>query len=432
MKVIRGGRVWLGAAEGFREGLEIVVEGSRITDVRPSQPDQPTPSQETGAREAEVIDATGHLVLPGFVNAHTHAAMTLLRSYADDMALHPWLTEAIWPAEARMTPEDIYWGSLLAIIEMIRGGTTAFADMYFFEDQTARAVAESGIRAALAPGLVDGEAFEARLQTVQELAATWHGEAGGRIRIMVGPHAPYTASQGLSRAAELAGELGLAIHIHLSETRKEVEESLAQHGLTPIQVAERAGVFQVPTLAAHCVHVTDGDVELLREHRVKVAHNPTSNMKLGSGRAPVQKMLQAGVLVAIGTDGTASNNDLDMLEETRLAAFLAKMEEAPQALPAATCLEMMTVYGAEALGFADVGRIAPGYQADLILVDTSGPHWTPLFDPAANLIYSGKGADVKTVVVAGELLMERGELKTVDEERVLHEVRQRAQRIARA
>ncbi|MBO2518593.1 MULTISPECIES: amidohydrolase [Limnochorda] len=432
MKVIRGGRVWLGAAEGFREGLEIVVEGSRITDVRPSQPDQPTPSQETGAREAEVIDATGHLVLPGFVNAHTHAAMTLLRSYADDMALHPWLTEAIWPAEARMTPEDIYWGSLLAIIEMIRGGTTAFADMYFFEDQTARAVAESGIRAALAPGLVDGEAFEARLQTVRELAATWHGEAGGRIRIMVGPHAPYTASQGLSRAAELAGELGLAIHIHLSETRKEVEESLAQHGLTPIQVAERAGVFQVPTLAAHCVHVTDGDVELLREHRVKVAHNPTSNMKLGSGRAPVQKMLQAGVLVAIGTDGTASNNDLDMLEETRLAAFLAKMEEAPQALPAATCLEMMTVYGAEALGFADVGRIAPGYQADLILVDTSGPHWTPLFDPAANLIYSGKGADVKTVVVAGELLMERGELKTVDEERVLHEVRQRAQRIARA
>lgn len=432
MKVIRGGRVWLGAAEGFREGLEIVVEGSRITDVRPSQPDQPTPSQETGAREAEVIDATGHLVLPGFVNAHTHAAMTLLRSYADDMALHPWLTEAIWPAEARMTPEDIYWGSLLAIIEMIRGGTTAFADMYFFEDQTARAVAESGIRAALAPGLVDGEAFEARLQTVRELAATWHGEAGGRIRIMVGPHAPYTASQGLSRAAELAGELGLAIHIHLSETRKEVEESLAQHGLTPIQVAERAGVFQVPTLAAHCVHVTDGDVELLREHRVKVAHNPTSNMKLGSGRAPVQKMLQAGVLVAIGTDGTASNNDLDMLEETRLAAFLAKMEEAPQALPAATCLEMMTVYGAEALGFADVGRIAPGYQADLILVDTSGPHWTPLFDPVANLIYSGKGADVKTVVVAGELLMERGELKTVDEERVLHEVRQRAQRIARA
>src|SRR5690606_38130797 len=342
MKVIRGGRVWLGAAEGFREGLEIVVEGSRITDVRPSQPDQPTPSQETGAREAEVIDASGHLVLPGFVNAHTHAAMTLLRSYADDMALHPWLTEAIWPAEARMTPEDIYWGSLLAIIEMIRGGTTAFADMYFFEDQTARAVAESGIRGALAPGLVDGEAFEARLQTVRELAATWHGEAGGRIRIMVGPHAPYTASQGLSRAAELAGELGLAIHIHLSETRKEVEESLAQHGLTPIQVAERAGVVQVPTLAAHCVHVTDGDVELLREHRVKVAHNPPSNMKLGSGRAPVQKMLQAGVLVAIGTDGTASNNDLDMLEETRLAAFLAKMEQAPQALPAATCLEMMT------------------------------------------------------------------------------------------
>src|SRR5690606_23930825 len=360
MKVIRGGRVWLGAAEGFREGLEIVVEGSRITDVRPSQPDQPTPSQETGAREAEVIDATGHLVLPGFVNAHTHAAMTLLRSYADDMALHPWLTEAIWPAEARMTPEDIYWGSLLAIIEMIRGGTTAFADMYFFEDQTARAVAESGIRAALAPGLVDGEAFEARLQTVRELGATWHGEAGGRIRIMVGPHAPYTASQGPRRPAEMAGRQGPANHTRLWETRKVVEQSLAQHVLSPIQVAERAGGFQVPAPAAHCVPVTDGDVELLREHRVKVAHNPTSNMKLGSGRAPVQKMLQAGVLVAIGTDGTASNNDLDMLEETRLAAFLAKMEEAPQALPAATCLEMMTVYGAEALGFADVGRIAPG------------------------------------------------------------------------
>lgn len=328
-----------------------------------------------------------------------------------------------------MTPEDIYWGSLLAIAEMIRGGTTAFADMYFFEEQTARAVAESGIRAALAPGLVDGETFEARLHTTREMAATWHNTDGGRIRIMVGPHAPYTASQGLGRAAELAAELGLGLHIHLSETRREVEESLAQHGLTPIQVAERAGVFQVPTLAAHCVHATDADIEILRERKVKVAHNPTSNMKLGSGRAPVQKMLAAGVLVAIGTDGTASNNDLDMLEETRLAAFLAKLEEAPQALPASTCLAMMTVNGAEALGFSDVGRIAPGYQADIILVDTSGPHWAPLFDPAANLIYSGHASDVTTVMVAGRLLMANRELLTIDEERVLHEARQRGLRI---
>jgi len=429
LKVIRGGQVWLGPAEGFREGLEIVIEGSRITAVRPVQADSVTPRGDAGLRGAEIIDATGHLVLPGFVNAHTHAAMTLLRSYADDMALHPWLTEAIWPAEARMTPEDIYWGSLLAIAEMIRGGTTAFADMYFFEEQTARAVAESGIRAALAPGLVDGETFEARLQTTREMAATWHNTDGGRIRIMVGPHAPYTASQGLGRAAELAAELGLGLHIHLSETRREVEESLAQHGLTPIQVAERAGVFQVPTLAAHCVHATDADIEILRERKVKVAHNPTSNMKLGSGRAPVQKMLAAGVLVAIGTDGTASNNDLDMLEETRLAAFLAKLEEAPQALPASTCLAMMTVNGAEALGFSDVGRIAPGYQADIILVDTSGPHWAPLFDPAANLIYSGHASDVTTVMVAGRLLMANRELLTIDEERVLHEARQRGLRI---
>lgn len=417
LKLIRGGRVWLGPEQGFQE-REIVVEGSRIREVRPPQPQAPGP-------EVQVIDATGHLVLPGFVNAHTHAAMTLLRSYADDLPLHEWLTQKIFPAEARMTPEDIYWGTLLAIVEMIRGGVTTFADMYFHMDQVAKAVAESGIRASLAPGIVDGERFELQLESVRRLTADWHGGHGGRIRVMAGTHSPYATYQGLARSAELAAELGIGIHIHLSETRREVEESLAQHGLTPIQVADRSGIFQVPTLAAHCVHVTDDDIQLLKERKVAVAHNPTSNMKLGSGRAPVQKMLDAGLLVALGTDGTASNNDLDMLEETRLAAFLAKMDGSPKVLPAPLCLEMATARGAQALGFTDVGRLAPGYQADIILVDTSGAHWTPLFDPAANLIYSGKASDVDTVMVAGEILMENRVLKTIDEERVLTEAGRR-------
>ena len=425
MKLITGGTVWQGPERGFQRGLDILVEGSTIARVGEGL------RQDPGTAGAEVIDASGRLVIPGLVNSHTHAAMTLLRSYADDLPLQEWLTQKIWPVEAGLTGDDVYWGTRLAIVEMIRAGITAFADMYFFMDRVAQAVMESGIRAVLAPGMFDGEAWERQFADAKAVFREWHGAADGRIQVAFGPHAPYSALRGMRLAAEAALELGTMVHIHLSETRREVEECRERHGLTPIALAEREGVLRAPVLAAHCVHVTDDDLAIMAERKVRVAHNPTSNMKLGSGRAPVQAMLERGIVVSLGTDGASSNNNLDLLEEARLAAFLAKMDEAPAALPAPVCLEMATSGGAAAMGLANVGVIAPGYQADLVFVDTSGPHWHPPFDPCANLIYSASSRDVESVMVAGEFLMEKGVLRTIDEAEVLAEASRRGFELVR-
>ncbi len=419
MITITGGTVWQGAEKGFQTDLDVLVEGDRIVRVAPNL----AGTEELA--EAEVVDAHGFLVVPGFVNAHTHAAMTLLRSYADDLPLQEWLTEKIWPVEAQLTGDDVYWGTMLAIVEMIRAGVTSFGDMYFYMDRAAQAVSESGMRAALAPGLFDGDVWERQFAEAKALHRDWHGEGDGRIHVMMGPHAPYSAFKGMQLAAEAAQELDILLHIHLAETRREVEESLEQHKVTPVALAAQTGVLDAKVLAAHCVHVSEADLEILAEKGVRVAHNPTSNMKLGSGRAPVKAMLDRGIVVALGTDGTSSNNNLDLLEEARLAAFLAKLELTPAALPAPVCLEMATAGGAKALGFGDVGEIAPGYQADLLLIDTSMPHWHPPFDPCANLIYSASSRDVSSVMVAGRWLMRDQVIQTVDEERVLHEASKR-------
>lgn len=438
MKLIRGGTVWIsqqgedGRTDSpgsrkepgrFHEGVDVLIDGKRIAEVGPGIYERLV--AEGNASAVEVIDAAGKLVIPGFVNAHTHAAMTLLRSYADDYPLHTWLTEKIWPVEARLTGEDVYWGTLLAIVEMIRAGVTTFADMYFFMDHVARAVAESGVRAAIAPGMFDRGDWSAQIDEVKRLADTWHGGAGGRIQVMFGPHAPYSALGGFRPVAQAAKELGLRVHVHLAETRKEVEDSLREHGVTPVVLAEREGLFEAPVLAAHCVHVTPEEMEIMAARGVAVAHNPTSNMKLGSGRAPVQAMIDRGILVALGTDGTSSNNNLDLLEEARLAAFLAKLEGEPSQLPAPVCLDMATIYGAKALGLENVGALRPGYAADIVIVDTSGAHWVPPHDPCANLIYSGNSQDVETVLVDGEVVMERRTLRTLDEERILKEAGRR-------
>lgn len=413
MKLITGGTVWQGPEKGFAKDLDVLVEGGRIRKVAAGL----MGSQE--ANGAEVTDAGRHLVIPGFVNAHTHAAMTLLRSYADDLPLQVWLNEKIWPVEANLTGDDVYWGTMLAIVEMVRAGVTTFGDMYFYMDRVAEAVAESGVRAALAPGMFDGDLWETQFADAKALIHDWHGAADGRVRVMMGPHAPYSALRGMKLAAEAARELDVMVHIHLAETKWEIEESLAKHKLTPIAVALREGVLDAKVVAAHCVHLNESDLATLAAKGVRVVHNPTSNMKLGSGKAPVQAMLDRGIVVALGTDGAASNNNLDLLEEARLAAFLAKMDQTPAALPAPTCLEMATKYGAEALGFDDVGRIEAGYQADIVLVNTDGAHWQPPFDPCANLIYSANSRDVASVMVAGKWVMERGELRGIDEEQVL-------------
>jgi len=355
--------------------------------------------------------------------------MTLFRGFADDLPLKEWLEEKIWPQEAKLTADDVYWGSLLGICEMIRGGTVAFADMYFFMDEVAKAVAESGIKASLSVGMIGmaGDENETLNRGVS-FAKNWHNAEDGRIRVMLGPHAPYTCPPSfLEKVIDKAIEMSLGIHTHLSETYLEVENIKNMYGLTPIRLMDRVGLFNVPVLAAHCVFVDDEEIEILSEKGVGVAHNPQSNLKLASGVAPVKKMLEKGVKVGLGTDGPASNNNLDMWEEIRLVATLHKgVERDPICVPARDALIMATKNGMEILGFENSGIIKEGYKADLILVDVNKPHFYPRHNLVSHLVYSASSSDVDTVIVDGRILMEKRELKTLDEEKIMYEAEKRA------
>mgnify|MGYP003590567453 CR=1 FL=1 len=377
-----------------------------------------------GFHEADVIDGKNFIAVPGMVNVHTHAAMTLFRSYADDMVLMDWLQNKIWPAEANLTSDDVYWGTKLAIIEMIKSGTTTFADMYFFMDRVAEAVEETGIRASLARGMI-GLAPDAddKIAESIDLYQQWHGKADGRIRVMFGPHAPYTCPVNyLKKIIDKAGGLGAEIHMHLSETNSEVADCEREHGLTPIALMNSIGLFDLGTLAAHCVHVTPADLDIMAEKNVRVAHNPQSNLKLASGIAPIPEMLSKGLIVGLGTDGTSSNNNLDMLEEARLTALLHKNNISdPLTIPAHQTLDLATRQGALALGFTGLGEIKVGQKADLVLYDMNKPYWYPRHDRKSLFIYAANSSDADTVIVNGKLLMQRGKLLTIDEEKVYAE-----------
>jgi 5-methylthioadenosine/S-adenosylhomocysteine deaminase len=420
-----------GLIRGSDESIVVVDEGSiaiddeRIVYVGPS----PAPLEFQNA--AKRIDASGLIALPGFVNAHTHAAMTLLRGYADDMVLMEWLEEKIWPIEAHLDSEDVYWGAMLACVEMIRAGVTTFADQYFFMDDTAKAVRDSGIRACLSRGLIatPPNSAEALRENI-ELCQNWDGAANGRITTMLGPHAPYTCPPDfLEKVMEAAEEFGVGMHIHLSETSGEVEESRAKHaGMSPIELMDSIGLFRFQTLAAHCVHVSPGDIEILSAKGVGVAHNPGSNMKIASGIAPVPAMLKAGVKVGLGTDGASSNNNLDLLEEARLAAFLHKLaNNDPTVIPAGQALSMATLGGAKAMGMdSDIGSLELGKKADIILLDVNKPHMYPKHDLTSHVIYSARSSDVTTVIINGKPVMEDGVLTDIDEEEVLRTAEERA------
>jgi 5-methylthioadenosine/S-adenosylhomocysteine deaminase len=377
----------------------------------------------------KVIDCTNKLAIPGFINTHTHAAMALFRSYADDMVLMDWLQNKIWPAEGNLKATDVYWGTLLAIAEMIKSGTTTFSDMYFHMPQVAKAVTESGIRAVLARGMAgvapNGE--QALLES-EDFFNQYHNSAEGRITVMLGPHAPYTCPpEYLKRVAALAQRLGAEVHIHLSETIGEVDECKKKYGKSPIALMKELGVLECGVLAAHCVHVSEADIVLMKEANVRVAHNPGSNMKLASGIAPIPAMLSAGICVSLGTDGAASNNNLDMLEELRLAAMLHKVHALdPLLIPAKTAVDMATVNGAQALGLNKVtGVIAPGFKADITLFNMHAPHWYPRHDRVSLLTYSAGAGDVNTVMVDGKILLDNKSLTTIDEEQVMYEADKR-------
>ncbi|WP_406678291.1 amidohydrolase [Moorella sp. ACPs] len=377
-----------------------------------------------------VIEAGGMVALPGLVNSHTHAAMALLRSYADDLPLKQWLEEKIWPREDKLTREDIYWGAKLALLEMIRSGTTTFADMYFYMDAVAEAVVEAGLRACLSQGLIgfqDGQGR--RLAAGVSLVKEWQGAGDGRVTTMLGPHAPYTCPLDyLTKVAETAAGLGVGLHIHLAETQGEVAEIQARYGATPVALIEKLGLFDLPVLAAHCVHLTTEDIAILAEKKVGVAHCPESNLKLASGVAPVAEMLAAGVNVAIGTDGAASNNNLDMVAEMRTCALLAKgISGDPTVVPAHQALVMATLNGARALGLEkEIGTLEAGKKADLILVNKYQPHLMPPHNVEANLVYAARGSDVDTVIVNGKILMAGGEVKTLDAGEIYAQVMKRA------
>jgi 5-methylthioadenosine/S-adenosylhomocysteine deaminase len=356
------------------------------------------------------IDGRGLLLMPGLVNTHTHAAMTLLRGYADDMPLQEWLGTKIWPLEARLTGRDVYWGTRLACLEMIRSGTVAFNDMYFFMEEAARAVREMGLRATLCHGFIDlgdPEKREKEMKATERFVAFVQGLGDPGIQAAVGPHAPYTVSPDALRwCADFARDEGIGIHVHLSETEQEVRDCLAAHGKRPAAQLDACGCLTERTVAAHCCWLDRDECTLLAARGTSASHNPTSNMKLAVNRAmPYPWMKEAGVNVTLGTDGCASNNSLDMFGAMKDAALLQKFAWNTQtALPAPEVLHVATAAGARALGLPS-GRIEKGAPADLVLVDLMAAPMTPLHSEESNLVYSATGSLVDTVICNGRVLM---------------------------
>ena len=397
----------------IEEGRNIEITDDRITAF-------PTDITDVTGY-AEIIDGKGMLATPGFVNTHNHIAMTVFRSYADDMRLMDWLENKIWPAEAKLDGRTVYAQTLLGIAEMLRCGTTSFADMYFFMDNVAEAVRDSGIRACLSRGLtgITPNAAEALAEN-RDFFMNWHNSCNGRITVMFGPHAPYTCPEDyLRKVVETARSVGAEIHMHLCETKGEVENIRRQYGKSPIAWANDAGVFDCGCLAAHCVWVDEAAMDIMAAKKVRVAHNPGSNLKLASGIAPLGRMLARGITVSLGTDGASSNNNLDILEEMHLAALIHKADTLdPTAIPAERAVRMLTEDGARALGYTDIGKLEEGYKADITLIDRSGLHWYPRNDTLSLLAYAANSMDVDTVLVDGNILMKHKEFVTLDIERI--------------
>jgi 5-methylthioadenosine/S-adenosylhomocysteine deaminase len=408
----------------------LVIDAGRILAVLPS----PEAAARFAPRRSWRLD--GHLLMPGLVNAHGHAAMTLLRGLADDHALMEWLQDWIWPAEGRWVGEDfVRAGTRVAIAEMLAGGTTCFSDMYFFPDTVAACVVESGLRAQIAFPVLDNPsawAANADEYLAKGLEVRDRFKSNPRLGFAFGPHAPYTnADATLARIAVLSAELDAPVHIHLHETAGEVAESISRHGVRPLERLDRLGLVSPRLQAVHMTQVAPPDIERLVRERVHVVHCPSSNLKLGSGFCPVRSLLAAGVNVAIGTDGAASNNTLDLFAEARLAALLAKGSSGdPTALSAHATLRQATLGGAEALGLADrIGSLEPGKDADLIAVDMRRVACQPLYDPHSALVYTASAGAVTHAWVEGRLLMEDRQLLTLDTRELMVELEEWQARI---
>lgn len=413
--IIKGGRFLIpGTDEPVLNGY-MTIEDDLITYIGKKEP--------LMEDDVQVVDGSRLLFMPGLVNTHGHAAMSLLRGYGDDLALQVWLQEKMWPMEAKFTGEDVYWGTSLSVLEMLKGGTTTFLDMYDHMDRVAEVVELSGIRSVLMRGVIGlcpEEVQNHKLAEAISFARNWHGKADGRITTMISPHAPYTCPPDFFvKFVQAAHDLDLPMHTHMSETKREVEQNVVDYGLRPVAHLEKLGMFTRPSIVAHGVHLNDEEIEILARHDVGVSHNPGSNLKLASGVARVTDLLKAGVKVSLGTDGAASNNNLDMFEEMRLAALIHKgVSGDPTAVPAPEALRIATEYGAKSIFLNDVGRLAVGMKADFIAIDIDQPHLLPHTDLLSHAVYSASAKDVEHVWVNGKQVVKHGECVTLDEEAI--------------
>ena len=396
---------------------DLYVEGNRIVSID---------EEPEGFQAEKIIEGKDRLAIPGLINCHTHSYMSFMRNVADDLSFMDWLFGTIDPIEQKMTDEDTYWGACLAIIEMMKSGTTCFNDMQMNIHQTTRAVKESGMRAVICRGLVgsgDDEGGQMGLrQAFEERDAARDCD---RLSFMLGPHAPYTCDEGYMRiVSEEAKKNHMRIHVHLSESESEIQQIKEKYGCSPIEMAERNGLFDVPAIAAHCVQITESDMEILKAKGVSVVTNPASNMKLGNGFAPVPEMLEKGINVCIGTDGAASNNSLNLFHEMSLLALIHKgVKRTPQCISAARNFRIATINGAKALGLSEeIGSLEVGKKADIAILNLNTPSLTPRNNLLAGLSYSANGSEVETVIIDGKITMENRRVLTMDEEVVYEKV----------
>ena len=406
--------------DGHNRVVNVLIEGNRFSKITESGVDVPT--------GAEVVDCSRFALFPAFYNGHTHAAMSLLRGYADDMPLQKWLQEYIWPFEAKLTGDDIEPACRLAFLEMIKSGTVFFADMYWHRERTIKVVEEMGIRAAV------GVTFAESLMTAEQIEGNFnflaaHTGESERVRLAVAPHSVYTVGEKLlKRCADFARAENFFVHTHLSETLKELEDCEKQYGCSPVRLLERAGMLDSNLAAAHCVHFSDDDMKAFVDSGATAVLNPCSNLKLASGIPPIDRLLRARAKVALGTDGDSSNNNLDMHEEMKLAALLAKVQGGAETLPAQDALKMATVNSARAYGLLDAGEIREGYLADCLLVDMKNERMVPGHNLVSNWVYAADSSCIDSVICNGKFVM-RG--RHVDgEEDIVREAEACAKRLA--
>ncbi|MFR7985737.1 MAG: amidohydrolase [Clostridia bacterium] len=413
----------------IEENMYVGIDGGKITYI----------SKEAPKRGfGRVYDGTGKLLMSGFVNTHAHSPMALMRGYGENMALQDWLNKKIFPFEAKLTGDAVYWATMLAMAESVRFGIVSTTDMYYFSEDMVRAIAESGTKNNLSRSITcfdDSELWE--LESAKEMKSlfeTYHNAEGGRIKVDMSIHAEYTSTPKIVRQmAEYTSSIGANMHVHLSETQSEHEECKARHGMTPAAYFNRLGLFETPTTAAHCVWIEGDDFEILKEKGVTVASNPVSNMKLASGVCNVPKLLDMGINVSLGTDSVASNNSLNYIEEMKYFATAAKERvKDPTAVTPKQALRAATSSGAQSQGRSDTGVLARGKKADLIVLDISGPHMHPVHSLINNLVYSASGSDVVLTMADGKILYENGKYFTIDLERAVYETERAAKKILQA